>query len=112
MIPGREMADLTPEERARTVQVDCGTECPCDGPKVGLSVGKLDYVGQPFPDATHMILDKATNEWVVYVYDPGRTLRIREAARYPVAEVEAIRYLPNETRLYGHTFLPAADVEP
>ena len=51
------------------------------------------------------ILDNRTNEWVVYVCDPDAPMYQAEAARYPVSAVEAIRYLPNETRLYSHAVI-------
>jgi hypothetical protein len=95
---------LSHKERAalegRVRRVYCGPECECDTPKTGISIGRLDSFGDPYPDAVGVILDKGTNEWVVYVRDDEHGQR--EAARYPAAEVDAIRYLPNETRTYAH----------
>lgn len=103
------MLDLTPEERKRARTINCGPDCECDTPKTGISIGKMDSFGDPYPDAVDVILDNRTNEWVVYAYDPDAPFRYREAGRHPVADVQAIRYLPNETRLYAHTILDDLD---
>jgi hypothetical protein len=97
--------DLTREQKAKARFVKCGPDCACDTPKTGISIGRFDSFGFPHPEATGVILDIRTNEWVVYVCDPDAPMYQAEAARYPVSEVEAIRYLPNETRLYSHTVI-------
>jgi hypothetical protein len=97
--------DLTREQRAKARFVNCGPDCECDTPKTGISIAKMDSFGDPYPEATGVILDIRTNEWVVYAYDPDAPMHQVEAARYPVSEVEAIRYLPNEIHLYAHTVI-------
>ena len=99
-----EWSSLTLDHKKRLRQVRCRPQCDCDTPKTGISIGKMDHFGDPYPEAVSVILDPSTKEWVVHVYaDNG--FGSREAARYPADQVEAIRHLPFETRLYSHFVL-------
>ncbi|MDQ0241178.1 hypothetical protein [Arthrobacter bambusae] len=102
-----EMRDLSAEDRARLQRVNCGPDCEyCGFPNRGISIGKIDYFGDEYPDATSIVLDKRAKEWVVYVYDDDAPGHQREAKRYAADEVEVIRNVPVETRLYSHWILP------
>jgi hypothetical protein len=93
----------THEELRNATLVACGPECPCDAPKAGLAIGRVDEVGTVYENAASAVLDRTTGEWIVTEVDECGCRRV--AVRIPAAEVDAIRYLPTESRLYGHFIL-------
>lgn len=95
---------LTDDERLRLRSVTCGPDCPyCGEPNKGIAVAtQLDYFGDVYPEATGVIRG-LSGDWIVYGLDPDAPYGQKELARYP--SVAAIRNLPAETQLYGHTVL-------
>ena len=95
---------MTPEEKAKTAVLACGPECTCDMPKTGLSLGRLDDLGAIYPDATHALYDSFNDEWVVYEFDEHAATFMRKVATHPGKEVQVIRNMAIESKLYSHTF--------